>query len=161
MQQEADYINLFIETNEELNKEFMKLVDTQIPISNGNWVDFNFLATLKCISGCLTAADISTLKYTVNNIKEDNDTLFAPFCVLFGHKPKRMQRADGTVKEAWKEPSIKILGDIHFKKNFVTFDKDNIQEEVMLEAFEFLNRPSFDEAKVTKINSVLGKLISW
>jgi hypothetical protein len=65
------------------------------------------------------------------------------------------------VKEAWKDPSIKILGDIHFKKNFITFDKDNIQEEVMLEAFEFLNRPSFDEGKVTNINSVLGKLISW
>lgn len=41
------------------------------------------------------------------------------------------------------------------------FDKDNIQEEVMLEAFEFLNRPNFDEAKVAKINSVLGKLITW
>ena len=47
LQQEADYINLFIETNDELNKEFMKLVDTQIPISNGNWVNFNFLDTLK------------------------------------------------------------------------------------------------------------------
>jgi len=41
------------------------------------------------------------------------------------------------------------------------FDKDNIQEEVMLEAFEFLNRPSFDNEKVSKIYSVVGKLIGW
>jgi hypothetical protein len=161
LQQEADYINLFIETNEELNKEFMKLVDTQIPISNGNWVNFNFLDTLKLISGCFTTGDISNLKYAVNNIKDDNDILFAPIWVLFGYKPKRNKKADGKVKEAWKDPSIKILGDIQFKKNFITFDKDNIQEEVMLEAFEFLNRPSFDEGKVTNINSVLGKMISW
>jgi hypothetical protein len=78
LQQEADYINLFIETNEELNKEFMKLVDTQIPISNGNWVNFNFLDTLKLISSCFTTGDISNLKYAVNNIKNDNDMLFAP-----------------------------------------------------------------------------------
>jgi len=63
LQQEADYINLFIETNDELNKEFMKLVDTQIPISNGNWVNFNFLDTLKKIAGSLTTSDISNLKF--------------------------------------------------------------------------------------------------
>lgn len=84
LQQEADYINLFIETNEELNKEYMKLVDTQIPISNGNWVNFNFLQTLKTISGCLDARDISQLKFSANYIKDESDSILAPFCVLFG-----------------------------------------------------------------------------
>lgn len=46
-------------------------------------------------------------------------------------------------------------------KQFYMFDKDNIQEEVMLEAFEFLNRDSFDQIKVTKLSSVLGKMIKW
>lgn len=72
-----------------------------------------------------------------------------------------MKKADGKVKESWKDPAIKILYDIHFKKKFVMFDKDNIQEEIMLEAFEFLNRPSFDQDKVAKSYSVLGKLIGW
>lgn len=75
------------------------------------------------------------------------------------NKPKRTQKADGVVSETWKKSAIEILGDIRFKKSFWSYDKDNIQEEVMLEAFEFLNRPSFDEEKVRNINSVLGKLI--
>ena len=79
LQQEADYINLFIETNEELNKEFMKLVDTQIPISNGNWVNFDFLETLKFISQGIVNKDISDLKFAVKNVKQHNDILFAPF----------------------------------------------------------------------------------
>lgn len=116
LQQEADYINLFIETNDELNKEFMKLVDTQIPISNGNWVNFNFLETLKTISSSFTSQDISTLKFAANNVGETNDILFAPFCVLFGQKSKRIKKADGSVKETYKSPAIKILGDIHFRK---------------------------------------------
>lgn len=161
LQQEADYINLFIETNEELNKEFMKLVDTQIPISNGNWVNFNFLETLKFISGCFNSQDISSLKFACNNTRDTCDVLFAPFCILFSQKPKRIKRADGTVSENWKSPAIKILGDIHFKKKFFMFDKDNIQEEVMLEAFEFLNRDTFDQERVTKVSNILGKLIEW
>lgn len=161
LQQEADYINLFIETNDELNKEFMKLVDTQIPISNGNWVNFNFIETLKFISTSITTQDLSDLKFAANNVKENNDMLFAPFCVLFNQKPKRVMKADGKLKEIWKMSAVKILGDIHFKKNFAMFDKDNIQEEVMLEAFEFLNRSTFEETKVSKISSILWKLISW
>ena len=102
---------------------------------------------------------MSDLKFAALNIKDYNDTMFAPFCILFGHKPKRSKKADGTVKELWKSSAVKILGDIHFRKNYYSFDKDNIQEEIMLEAFEFLNRENFDEAKVTKINSVLGKMI--
>lgn len=70
-------------------------------------------------------------------------------------------KADGKLKEIWKNSAVKTLGDIHFKKNFAMFDKDNIQEEVMLEAFEFLNRATFEESKVSKISSVLWKLISW
>ena len=161
LQQEADYINLFIETNDELNKEFMKLVDTQIPISNGNWVNFNFIDTLKFISTSITLQDLSDLKFAANNVKENNDMLFAPFWVLFNQKPKRVMKADGKLKEIWKTSAVKTLGDIHFKKNFAMFDKDNIQEEVMLEAFEFLNRATFEESKVSKISSVLWKLISW
>jgi len=89
LQQEADYINLFIETNDELNKEFMKLVDTQIPISNGNWLNFDFINTLKIISHGFANKDISDLKFTVNNTVESNDILFAPFCILFSQKCKR------------------------------------------------------------------------
>ena len=35
----------------------------------------------------------------------------------------------------------------------MNFDKDNIKEEIMLEAFEFLNRDAFDDNKVNKISS--------
>jgi len=48
----------------------MKLVDTQIPISSKNWVNFDFLSTLKIISNLMTNKDISELKYAINNIKE-------------------------------------------------------------------------------------------
>jgi len=74
---------------------------------------------------------------------------------------KDRNKADGTVKEVWKTPAIKILNDIHFRKNLSMFDKDNIQEEIMLEAFEFLNRPNFDKNKVSKINSAIGRMINW
>lgn len=101
LQQEADYINLFIEENEELNREFMKLVDTQIPISQGNWVCFDFLETLRQISHGLTNKDVSDIKFCINNLKEQNDVLLAPFCILLGEKSKRVNSADGTSKDIW------------------------------------------------------------
>ena len=41
------------------------------------------------------------------------------------------------------------------------FDKANIKEETMLEAFEYLNRPLFDASKVSKINKSLSKIVNW
>ena len=77
--------------------------------------------------------------------------------MLYEYKPKRVQKADGTIKETWKTPAMKIISN----KKFTNIDKDNIQEEIMLEAFEFLNRDNFDLKRVFKINNVLGKLIAW
>ena len=92
---------MFIEENEEANKEFMKLVDTQIPISSKNWVNFDFAETLKMISTSLSSKDVSELKYNINNIKTDADILMAPFCILMGEKSTRVKKADGQVKEIW------------------------------------------------------------
>ncbi len=80
----------------------MKLVDTQIPISQKNWVCFDFLETLRVISESLIGKDLSDLKFAVNNIKETHDVLLAPFCILFGEKPQRAKKADGSVREIWR-----------------------------------------------------------
>ena len=75
----------------------MKLVDTQIPISSKNWVNFDFVETLKIISSNLTNKDISDLKFAINNLRDVHDVLLAPFCVLLGEKPIREKKADGTI----------------------------------------------------------------
>lgn len=87
----------------------MKLVDTQIPISSKNWVNFDFVETLKVISSNLTNKDISDLKFAINNLKETHDVLLAPFCVLLGEKQIWEKKADGTIKDVWSKPMNKIL----------------------------------------------------
>jgi|JI10StandDraft_1071094.scaffolds.fasta_scaffold113263_2 glycerol-3-phosphate O-acyltransferase len=87
----------------------MKLVDTQIPISSKNWVNFDFIETLKIISSNLTNKDISDLKFAINNIKETHDVLLAPFCILMGKKPNREKKADGQIKDIWVKSMAKIL----------------------------------------------------
>jgi hypothetical protein len=90
----------------------MKLVDTQIPISSKNWVNFDFLSTLKTISNLMTNKDISEMKYAINNIKDQHDVLLAPFCILLEEKPQREKKADGTIKDVWgKRVMNKILTD--------------------------------------------------
>lgn len=117
----------------------MKLVDTQIPISSKNWVNFDFVETLKFISTTLTNKDITDLKFAINNLKDVHDVLLGPFCVLMGEKPIREKKADGSIRDVWSKPMNKILSDPTIKSKLANFDKDNIKEEVMLEAFEFLN----------------------
>ena len=89
----------------------MKLVDTQIPISSKNWVNFDFVETLKIISSNLTNKDISDLKFAINNLREAHDVLLAPFCVLLGEKPIWEKKADGTIRDVWTKPMNKILLD--------------------------------------------------
>jgi hypothetical protein len=87
----------------------MKLVDTQIPISQKNWVNFDFLETLKVISNSLENKDISDLKFAIHNVKESHDVLLAPFCILMDQKATREKKADGTVREVWKNGTHKVL----------------------------------------------------
>ena len=137
----------------------MKLVDTQIPISSKNWVNFDFLSTLKIISNSMTNKDVSELKFAISNVKESNDVLLAPFCILLEEKPVREKKADGTIKDIWFKTASKVLTDSSVKSRLSNYDKDNIKEEIMLEAFEYLNREAFDDHRVSKINHFLSKLI--
>ena len=139
LQQEADYINIFIEGHEGLNREFMKLVDTQIPISNGNWVCFDFVETLKVISESLSSKEISELKFIVQNIKPDHEILLAPFCLLMGVKPERKRNQDGSFSDNWRSPALSLMR-TGLRKRIADYEKDTIKEEMMLEAFEYLNR---------------------
>ena len=113
------------------------------------------------ISSSLSNKDISELKFAVNNVKTQYDILLAPFAILMSERPKRQKTADGTVAEVWKGAACKVLSDIHFKTKLPNFDKDNIKEETMLEAFEYLNREAFDDEKVLKVNYQLYKLVNW
>lgn len=87
--------------------------------------------------------------------------LLAPFCVLMKQKPVREKKADGSIKDVWAKPMNKILSDTQVKIKLMNFDKDNIKEETMLEAFEYLNRDSFEDSKVKKVNLEIFKLIQW
>jgi hypothetical protein len=61
LQQEAEFINAFLEENEPLNSKFLKLVDTQIPLAKENWLVFDFQEVINSIHA-ITKHDLTNLK---------------------------------------------------------------------------------------------------
>ena len=63
LQQEAEFINAFLEDNEDINTKYLKIVDTQIPLARNNWLDFDFSGVTEQIAKIITKQEVTNLKF--------------------------------------------------------------------------------------------------
>ena len=80
---EVEYIKNFQETNFENFVNFMKSIDSQIPISNKNWLDFDLNSVITNLK-ILDKKIITNIK-SIKNIGKLSEAVFARFCIIFGY----------------------------------------------------------------------------
>ena len=79
---EIDYITSYQEENKDKTDIFMRNIDSQIPISNNNWLDFNLCSVIQKIQSLnkKTLANIRSIK----SLGKYSDNIYAPFCIFLG-----------------------------------------------------------------------------
>ncbi len=80
---EVDRIKLFQESNYENFLNFMKIIDSQIPISNKNWLDFDLSSVISKLK-LLDKKVIANLR-SIKHLGKLSEAVFAPFCIIFGY----------------------------------------------------------------------------
>lgn len=83
---EVEYIKNFQELNFENFVNFMKGIDSQIPISNKNWLDFDLNTVINNLK-VLDKKVVINIK-AIKNIGKLSEAIFAPFCIIFGFNVK-------------------------------------------------------------------------
>ncbi len=61
----------------------MKIIDSQIPISNKNWLDFDLNSVINKLR-ILDKKTVTNLR-ALKNIGKLSESVFAPFCIVFGY----------------------------------------------------------------------------
>jgi hypothetical protein len=64
----------------------MKIIDSQIPISNKNWLDFDLNSVIRKLK-ILDKKTITNLR-AIKNTGKLSESIFAPFCIIFGYNVK-------------------------------------------------------------------------
>jgi len=80
---EVERIKIFQERNYENFLNFMKIIDSQIPISNKNWLDFDLNSVIVKLRA-LDKKVITNLR-GIKNIGKLSEAIFSPFCIIFGY----------------------------------------------------------------------------
>jgi hypothetical protein len=80
---EVDKIKSFQERNYENFLSFMKIIDSQIPISNKNWLDFDLTSVINKLK--VFDKKVVTNLRSIKNIGKLSEAVFAPFCIIFGY----------------------------------------------------------------------------
>jgi len=79
---EVERIKIFQERNYENFLNFMKIIDSQIPISNKNWLDFDLNSVIMKLR-TLDKKIVTNLR-AIKNLGKLSEAIFAPFCIIFG-----------------------------------------------------------------------------
>lgn len=61
----------------------MKIIDSQIPISNKNWLDFDLASVINKLK-ILDKKVITNLR-SIKSVGKLSEAVFAPFCIIFGY----------------------------------------------------------------------------
>ena len=109
LKMEIQAITSYQAMNQEKSSYFMKNIDSQIPISNNNWLNFD-LQSVKNQIQSLSRDTITQLR-AIKNLGKFSENIYAPFCIIFGfNKSKDAKvRSDG-----WKKTAGKIIHDSNF-----------------------------------------------
>jgi hypothetical protein len=79
---EVEAIKTFQEENYDSFLNFMKIIDSQIPLSNKNWLDFNLSVVIDKLK--LFDKKVVTSLRAIKSIGKLPETVFAPFCIILG-----------------------------------------------------------------------------
>jgi hypothetical protein len=79
---EVDMIRLFQERKYENFMNFLKIIDSQIPMSNNNWLEFDLNVVIKKLK--IFDKKVVTALRGIKHIGKLSELVFAPFCIIFG-----------------------------------------------------------------------------
>ena len=153
---EISLITNYQEQHQNFTEIFMKNIDSQIPISNKNWLDFD----LNVVTSKLKILDrnILTKLRAIKNIGKLSDLIYAPFCIIFGFNKNNKNSLKAF---SWKKIAGKILNDSNLILKIQNLDLENMNDTEMLETFVFLNLPELDIDLIKNFSSDFAKLIIW
>ena len=153
---EIDSITKYQEKNREKVDFYMKNIDSQIPLSNKGWLDFD----LKSVSNKLLILDrnLLTKLRAIKNIGKNTDLIYAPFCIIFGSNKDNNKKLKNLT---WKQIAFKILNDPNIILKIQNLDLENMPDSEMLEAFVFLNLKELEINNIKYFSTDFAKLILW
>ena len=153
---EIDSITKYQEKNKEKVDFYMKNIDSQIPLSNKGWLDFD----LKSVSNKLLILDrnLLTKLRSIKNIGKNTDLIYAPFCIIFGSNKDNNKKLKNLT---WKQIAFKILNDPNIILKIQNLDLENMPDSEMLEAFVFLNLKELEINNIKYFSTDFAKLILW
>ena len=122
---EINNITNFKNENEENTILYLQNIDSQLPVSNNQWLEFDLKKVTKNIE--LLDKDTITELRTIKKLIKFNENIYAPFCIIFGFRP-----SDFKVKtNGWKKIADLILNEpnlyIKIKKPTYIHKKENIE----------------------------------
>ena len=153
---EIGLITNYQEENKEKTASFMNNIDSQIPISNKNWLDFDLVSVTQKLQ--LLDRNILTKLRAIKSIGKLNDVIYAPFCIIFGYNKNANHL---TKNDTWKKTAGRILSDSNLGLKLLNLDLENMPDAAMLNAFVFLNLPELEIDTIKKYSSDFAKLIVW
>jgi len=152
---EIDFVTDYQEKNKDKVYSFMKNIDTQIPISNKNWLDLDLNSVVHKLH--LLNRNIITKLRSIKNINKIPDVVYAPFCIIFSKNKKNYEK----LKITWKQIANQILSDFNIISLIQNLDIENLDDKEMLEAFMYLNLPELEINNLKKCSSDITKLVMW
>ena len=87
LKNEIDYIITFQDNSKDKAEIFMKNIDSQIPISNNNWLNFD-INTVTEIINSLSKEILIRIK-SIKKLGKYSDLIYAPFCILLGQNVRK------------------------------------------------------------------------
>ncbi len=139
---------------------YMEIVQTQIPIATNDWLRLELSEVLE---SALTKQDITSLK-SIKKVPHEKDIMFAPFCILYRVEPTRLAGTDpsGQLRlVSWHASALRTLSAPNFLSQHGNFDRDCLEESVVLEAFEYLNKDELQTIRISAFNTALASLVRW
>jgi hypothetical protein len=154
---EIQDITNFQTLNKEKTAEFMKNIDSQIPISYKNWLIFDLNTATIRIQTLLNRNIITQLR-SIKNLGKITEDVYAPFCIIFGYNKLNNPKVKS---DGWKKTAGIILNDSNFFLKSSKLDLENFDDNEILEAFIILNSPNLEVSKIKKYSPSLSSLIEW
>ena len=152
---EIERIRFFQDENYDSLLSFMNIIDSQIPFSKNNWLEFDLPSVVDKLK-ILDKKILTELK-SIKNLGKVPETVFAPFCLILGYNKNNIK----VKNDGWLKTFQKIISETDFKKKMTGLDLDNLNEADMLDAFVYLNMDQLNVQSLSKVVGTLGQLIMW
>ena len=152
---EIAVITNFQNQNEENTMLYMQNIDSQIPLSNNQWLDFDLKSVTKNIE-LLDRNTITQLK-SIKKLTKFNENIYAPFCIIFGYKMSNYK----VKSNGWKKTADIILNDPALPQKIKQLDYENFNDNDILKAFLYLNSEELEISRIKRYSISFAKLIKW